>query len=310
MIDEREIGTMVTHRQKANGPSARDPNASGVKLTDCRTDEELILLWLHGKSAHTREAYQRDIAYFQAFIENKPLTEVKVEDVAAFCAGMEKQGYAVSSIRRRLYGVKSLLSFGQKVGYISANVGGLVELPKERVRLSDRILTEYEVLELIATEPKIRNQIMLRFLYETGCRLSEMCQLKWKHLKPRKGGGQVDIFGKGAKTRHILITPQLWADLQSLREGRGADEPVFATKSGRHFALSNVVRIVRAAAVRAGITEKVSPHWLRHAHASHSLDRGAPLHLVQATLGHSSISITERYLHARPDDSSSRYLPR
>jgi integrase/recombinase XerD len=293
---------MVTYRQKAI--------ASGVKLTDCQTDEEFIQLWLHGKSAYTREAYQRDIAYFQAFIESKPLTLVKIEDVAAFCEGMEMQGYAVSSIRRRLYAVKSLLSFGQKVGYISTNVGGLVELPKERQKLSERILSEEEVLELIASEPNSRNKIMLRFLYETGCRLGEMCQLKWKHLKPRKGGGQVDIFGKGDKTRHILITTELWADLQSLREGRGAHQPVFATKSGRHFALSNVVRIVRAAAVRVGITEKVSPHWLRHAHASHSLDRGAPLHLVQATLGHSSISTTERYLHARPNDSSSRYLPR
>jgi integrase/recombinase XerD len=293
---------MVTHRQKAS--------SFGVRITDCQTDEEFIRLWLHGKSSHTRSAYLRDIAYFQAFIESKPLFEIKMEDVAAFCEAMEQQGYAVSSIRRRLYAVKSLLSFGQKVGYISANVGGLVELPKEQQKLSSRILSEEQVLSIIACEPSVRNKIMLRFLYETGCRLGEMCQLKWKHLKPRSGGGQVDIFGKGSKTRHILITKELWDSLQSLRGNSSADEPIFATKSGRHFALSNVVRIVRAAAVRAGITEKVSPHWLRHAHASHSLDRGAPLHLVQHTLGHSSIATTERYLHARPDDSSARYLPK
>jgi len=68
------------------------------------------------------------------------------------------------------------------------------------------------------------------------------------------------------------------------------------------------MRIVRAAAHRAGIDANVSPHWLRHAHASHSLDRGAPIHLVQTTLGHASIATTGRYLHARPQDSSARYL--
>jgi integrase/recombinase XerD len=69
------------------------------------------------------------------------------------------------------------------------------------------------------------------------------------------------------------------------------------------------LRIVRKAAERAGIELPVSPHWFRHAHASHALDRGAPIHLVQATLGHASITTTGRYLHARPSDSSSRFLP-
>ena len=66
---------------------------------------------------------------------------------------------------------------------------------------------------------------------------------------------------------------------------------------------------MKRAAARAGIDLPVSPHWFRHAHASHALDRGAPIHLVQATLGHASIATTGRYLHARPRDSSSRYLP-
>jgi site-specific recombinase XerD len=66
--------------------------------------------------------------------------------------------------------------------------------------------------------------------------------------------------------------------------------------------------IVKAAAERAELSPEVSAHWLRHAHASHSLERGAPIHLVQATLGHASVATTGRYLHARPSDSSARYL--
>ena len=73
--------------------------------------------------------------------------------------------------------------------------------------------------------------------------------------------------------------------------------------------VSQVRRIVYAAAKKAGLEQKVSPHWMRHAHASHALDRSAPIHLVQATLGHASVSTTGRYLHARPTESSSFYLP-
>lgn len=72
---------------------------------------------------------------------------------------------------------------------------------------------------------------------------------------------------------------------------------------------SAIIRIVRRAAERAELEagSKVSPHWLRHAHATHALERGAPIHLVQATLGHASVATTGRYLHARPTDSSARY---
>jgi integrase/recombinase XerD len=89
----------------------------------------------------------------------------------------------------------------------------------------------------------------------------------------------------------------------------GVNEPVFSSrKLGGHLDRSQVLRVVQAAARRAGVAGKVSPHWMRHAHASHALDRGAPIHLVQATLGHSSVATTGRYLHARPTESSSKYL--
>jgi integrase/recombinase XerD len=96
--------------------------------------------------------------------------------------------------------------------------------------------------------------------------------------------------------------------LQQLRGEAGPDAPVFRSAKGGALDPSQVHRIVKAAAARAGLPAAVSAHWLRHAHASHALDRGAPIHLVQATLGHSSVATTGRYLHARPNDSSSRYL--
>src|SRR2546428_5463414 len=88
--------------------------------------------------------------------------------------------------------------------------------------------------------------------------------------------------------------------------GASVNEPVFSSrKQHGHLDRSQVLRIVQTAAKRAGVVGKVSPHWMRHAHASHTLDRGAPLHLVQATLGHSSVATTGRYLHARPTEAES-----
>ena len=95
----------------------------------------------------------------------------------------------------------------------------------------------------------------------------------------------------------------------SLRGDAKDNAPVFRSRKGGHLDESQVWRIVRKAAERADIDKDVSCHWLRHAHASHALGRGAPIHLVQATLGHSSISTTGRYLHARPTESSGDYLP-
>ncbi len=100
-----------------------------------------------------------------------------------------------------------------------------------------------------------------------------------------------------------------WRELTGLRSDANVDTPVFRSRKRRGY-LSEVQvwRIVRAAAARAGIGMGVSPHWLRHAHASHTLDRGAPPHLVQATLGHASLATPSRYAHACPSDSSVRYL--
>jgi integrase/recombinase XerD len=119
----------------------------------------------------------------------------------------------------------------------------------------------------------------------------------------------VTVFGKGGKTRAVLLPASLWKELQEIVPADAEpDAPVFVSRKGGPISAPQSWRIVRAAAKRIGITADVSPHWLRHAHASHALDRGAPIHLVQATLGHASVATTDRYLHARPQDSSSRYL--
>ncbi|WP_234708830.1 tyrosine-type recombinase/integrase [Kamptonema sp. PCC 6506] len=271
-------------------------------------NETLLDLWLHGRSKNTAGSYRLHTSRLLSFVDNKPLSSVTLADIQAW--ELTLSNLSSGSQRTAIFAIKSLLSFGHKLGVLPVNVGLLVRSRGVKDTLSERILSEAEVQAMIASETDPRNRVMLRLLYSGGLRVSELCGLKWKDLKERPGaGGQVTIFGKGNKTRVVLLPPGIWGGLIQLGPGQ-PDDPVFHSYlGGGHLHRSHLWRIVKAAAIRAGISDKVSPHWLRHAHASHSLDRGAPIHLVQQTLGHSSLATITRYLHAKPTDSSALYLP-
>jgi integrase/recombinase XerD len=272
-------------------------------------DTALVELWLGTKiSAHTRRAYRAEIDRFRAAV-GKPLAWITLADLQSYAQALGESSLKPASQNRALTALKSLFSFGQETGYLAFNVGVAVKLRPNPDGLAQRILDESEVAKLIDRAAGGRDQVMLRLLYTSGVRVSELAELKWCDLMPRSEGGQVTVFGKGGKTRAILLKPKTWNLLLSLRGEAPAADPVFRSRKGGHLDVSQIRRIVYAAAERAGLPKKISPHWLRHAHASHALDRSAPIHLVQATLGHASVSTTGRYLHARPTESSSLYLP-
>lgn len=272
------------------------------------SDNHLMELWLHGRSRHTQRAYRRDAERFLQSVE-KPLHRITLGDLQQYTRLLVESGLQPTSIYRTMSAVKSLIAFGHRLGYLPFDVARPLRLPMLREKLSERILEETEVLRMIALENMPRNKAILMTFYGGGFRVAELCSLKWSNLQSRDQAGQVTVFGKGAKTRTVLMPSSVWMCLQALRGDAGENRPVFRSRKGGHLDESQVWRIVKKAAKRAGIDKKVSCHWLRHAHASHALDRGAPIHLVQSTLGHSSISTTGKYLHARPTDSSGNYLP-
>ena len=272
--------------------------------------ERLIEMWIHGRSPHTQELYRRYAKRFLAYL-NKPLHLATLADVQGWQTTLEEM--APNSQRTAIACIKSLLTFAHKLGLMPLNVGLPVRQPKAKDAINERILSELQVQSMICLETDPRNRAILRLLYNGGLRVSELCALKWRDLNSRGQSGQVTLFGKGRKTRTVLLPEGVWNELSQMRGDTSDNDAVFPSRegdaNGNHLDRSQVYRIVAAAGKRAGIKGKVSPHWLRHAHASHSLDRGAPIHLVQATLGHESVATTSRYLHARPNDSSSLYLP-
>jgi site-specific recombinase XerD len=271
---------------------------------------EIVELWLSLKvSPHTRRAYGTEARRFLAFVR-KPLTSVGLGDVQAYARRLGQGSLKPASQNRALTAVKSLLAFAHETGVLPANPGAAVKLRPDRDQLAQRILGEPEIARLIEAAPEGRDRVLLKLLYFSGVRVSEACGLRWRDAAARSEGGQITVFGKGGKTRAVLLKAGVWEMLQLLRGAAGPDEPIFASRRGRGpLDASQVRRVVYAAAEKAGLDRKVSPHWLRHAHASHALDHHAPIHLVQATLGHASVSTTGRYLHARPTESSSFYLP-
>ena len=267
---------------------------------------DLLAIWLHGRSPHTQAAYRADARRFLE-ICGKPLEQITLADIQCFADSLSG---ADASRYRTLSAVKALFAFAHRLGYCPFNVAAALKLPPLRVTLAERILTASAVLDLIFRgATTARNRALLRLLYAAGIRVSEVCALRWRDLQEREDAGQITVLGKGSKTRAVLLSPETWCEVAGLRgkAGPGRSRLPLAQAGQGTDPAQQVGEIVRTAARRAGIPEKVSPHWLRHAHASHNLDRGTPIHLVQATLGHASVATTGRYLHARPTDSSAAF---
>ena len=193
--------------------------------------------------------------------------------------------------RQYVLRVKSLLSYAHRLGYAPLNAGATIRVRSEaRSRcagLAKRIISEVDVALLVRGARTKRDRVLLEVLYAGGLRVSELAALTWSDVLPRENGQvQLSIVGKGGVERQVLLPAPVSRSLLSLRGDAGANDPVFASrKGGGRLNERAVLGIVKRAATKAGIEAPVSPHWLRHAHASHAIDRGATLPEVQSTLG-------------------------
>lgn len=277
------------------------PAPSGTNIArppDDNSDEALIAAFVRLKrSPNTRRAYQDDIKLFRAAVPT-PLARVTLKQLQDYVDTLRGKD---ATRARRIATVKSLFKFGTRTGYLRYDPAAVILSPRIKDQLAERILSREDVSRLLGVDDPGTH--LIRFLYATGARVAELCSLTWRDCVARDDSGQVTLLGKGDKTRVVFLSPKTWTALNALRlSSDRPDNKVFEMKPHR------ARRAVRRCARKAGLAQKVSPHWLRHAHASHAIEAGAPLSLVQATLGHASLATTGKYLHARPKDSSARYL--
>ena len=290
------------------------PQASAAlaKLAASPLDEGVLRLWLANRSVNTKAAYERDVRAFFAW-SGRSLAEVTLADLYGWWES--QAGAALASRTRRLAAVKSLLTYAEKGGFLQLNPGVAFRVEKPTEALQERILPVAEVRRIIAGEPDDRRRALLRLLYTTGLRASEAADLRWRHMVPStarggpdKHGGCARVLGKGGKLREVAILAALWGELAALALARGPETPVIAARNGEALDRHAVHRIVKRAVRRARVDPAASAHWLRHAHASHALDEGCPVHVLQASLGHASLSTTSKYVHVRPGEGSSAWV--
>jgi integrase/recombinase XerD len=282
-------------------------------------DWTLVREWLRSKrSLHTKKAYGHNIDLFYAFVQ-MPIAYVNLTRLQDYEEHVVKEHPEPATQAQMLATVKSLMTFGQKTGKLQFNVGAALQLPQGKDTLAARILEPAQLHTVIYEAKKsksARNYAMVLLLYGSGIRCSELCSLKWKDVQSNRQGGQITVLGKRDKTRSIPLHPKVWEALKAYKPSDATlDEYVFESRqttkrngiASRRLTETQVWRIVSKIARSAGI-EGVSPHWLRHTHATQALEKHAPIKLLQETLGHASLAVTGRYTHVRPEDSSSMYL--
>ena len=276
------------------------------QLTYADSDEQLISLWISQKAATTQQTYSMVVQQLFHFT-GKPLKEIKLDDLTLWLESFRLRQVAIPTLNNKLAAIKSLFSFGVKTGYLQSNPAALIKTLKPKDALNERMLQEEEVIRLLNSASSGRDSILLKLLYSLGLRVSELIGLNWSDFKQTDAGITVTVFGKGSKTRSLLLPQPLWAELQQLPRNEKT-EAVFLSRFGNRLDRHAVHRLVKKAAEKAKINPHTSAHWLRHAHASHSLKHGAGIDLLMKSLGHSSLAVTSRYLHCQPSECTSQFI--
>jgi integrase/recombinase XerD len=278
-------------------------------------DGEEFLSWLsveRGRAANTLAAYRRDLRSYEAWLRQRHLTlsDVQEPDVLAYIAALWASGRAPSSVARALVSVRSLHHFLVDEGHSGSDPTGDVGNPKVPQGLP-KALTEDDVNSLLGAvvgEDAVarRDRAILELLYGTGMRISELVGLSLHDLL--LDTDVIRVFGKGSKERLVplgrfarsaleewlsangrgAMSPARWAR-------RGDSEAVFLNARGGRLSRQGAWGIVRGYGDKVGLGERLTPHVLRHSCATHMLDHGADIRVVQELLGHASIATTQVY---------------
>lgn len=255
-----------------------------------------------GLSQNTLEAYERDILAFIAFLESQGTTSFAAVTEPLFIDYLanRQKNYASSSIARSLIALKVLYRFLKREGLIGQNITAHLSSPK-LWQLIPEVLSNSEI-EILLNQPDItswkgsRDKAILELLYGSGLRVSELCALNIRAL----GEKALRVFGKGSKERIVPVGTLALDALQRYLQFRVSplpEEPVFVNGKGKRIERVEVWRMIKTYGHKGGIAKNISPHTLRHTFATHLLDNGADLRVIQELLGHGSIGSTDRYTH-------------
>ncbi len=301
-------------------------------MTEKLSDQQALIgkftdhLWLErGLSDNTLAAYERDLRTFGNWLstQESSLMIATEADIRDYLAWRIKQKIKASSTARFLSTLRRFYRYLIRAEEITSSPVELIEPPTLGRPLPDT-LTEDEVIDLLDAPdlqlPEgLRDRAMLELLYATGLRVSELIGLELSRCSLQNG--VIRVMGKGDKERLVpmgdeaveWINRYLDESRTRLMLGKGTCDQVFVTNRGSGMTRQAFWYAIKKHAVQANIRRKISPHTLRHAFATHLLNHGADLRVVQLLLGHSDLSTTQIYTHvakARLQDLHKKHHPR
>lgn len=285
-------------------------------LRDSYLREELhIQAWLAQKQAKgTKRAYKRIVKSFLLMFPNIFFKDVTTTHLVAFLKTKESQSASSQNLTKSA--LSSLLRYLVKIDYLKKNPADALDSLRVPTKVAYRSLTLEEVRHFIAVAKQnecLRDYLLIKFLFVTGVRVEEAVQVRWRDFRVDGKKVQIIVTGKRLKVRTLNIPVEFFDQLLSLKEdGRySSSEYVFVSHKMpyNHLSTTQVWRIVKRIARKAKLSERIAPHFFRHAHAVAALFNGAPISVVQQSLGHTNLSVTGIYLEAFPHQTTGNFLP-
>jgi integrase/recombinase XerD len=288
-----------------------------------KAQDEAAEAWLEylaaerGLAANTLAAYRRDLATLQRSLNGRALAAAGQEDLLTALRRLRTGGRSPRSVARFLVAVRGFYAWLAMSGSIADDPAARLELPKVWKTLP-RVLDAKDVERLLDAPDRAdprgsRDAAMLEVLYATGLRVSELVALRLNDLK--LDAGYLRCIGKGSKERVVpmgseacrALAAYLGSGRDVLLAGRRSDT-VFVGRRGARLSRQGFWKLMKAHGRRAGITASLSPHVVRHSFATHLLENGADLRVVQMLLGHADISTTQIYTHVNRERLKRLYL--
>ncbi len=249
-----------------------------------------------GLSPRTLEAYGRDLKGLQTFLQDKTPTS---STIVEYFEQLKDRGIASSSICRALVAIKVFYRFLKREKRIETNPTVYLESPK-MWQLIPEVMTEAEVTQFLAAPSKddfigARDRAMMHLMYASGLRVSELCSLNIGDVSD----DFVRVKGKGGKERIVPVASIAVQELDHflINFRKEGDGPIFITQRGTRLNRIGVWERVKYYATKIGLAKSISPHTLRHSFATHLLENGADLRIIQELLGHANVATTDRYTH-------------
>jgi tyrosine recombinase XerD len=266
-------------------------------------------------SAHTVRAYRQDLAHYLDFLAGSTPESADYLTIRRYLGELNRQGHARTTIARRLATLRAFYRYLVRERVLDRSPLMGVANPKG-VRRLPSFLSDAEARRLldapdVDTPLGLRDRALLELLLATGMRVSEIVGLDAGRIAWDEG--EIQVFGKGAKERIVLMDPETAGWLarycQEARPGltESPGGPLFVNRSGSPLGQRSIQRLLQRYAAVAGLERKVTPHTLRHSFATHLLEGGADLRVVQELLGHVSLSTTQIYTHVSRDHLRSVY---